>query len=59
MSFRSLRLSALMAGAGALCEGALSARWKSVRELVAAPKLNVTASPRGEVESNGRRTGSP
>ena len=32
---------------------------KSAREEVTAPKSKVTASPRGGVESNRRRTGSP
>jgi hypothetical protein len=40
-------------------EGAQTARCKSVPGQAMTPKLKVTASSRGGVESNRRRTGSP
>ena len=40
-------------------EGAHTARWKSVPGQAKTPKLKVTASSRGGVESNWKRTGGP
>lgn len=40
-------------------EGAISARWKSVSGEAKTPKPKVTASLRGGVESNWKRTGGP